>query len=132
MCSSYYNTRISNRQSVRKVQDGLWWWQPPLKEHRDCATESRTRIAEVLNPEQRTRYEAMVPARTRGSTTSGRLWTPDEAGRAKPVNVRVGLTDGSYSELVSGEVPEGTPVIVGILDSAKTRAQQKSAPRFGF
>lgn len=94
--------------------------------------ESRTRIAEALNPEQRTRYAAMVPARARGSTTSGRLWTPGEAGRAKPVNVRVGLTDGSYSELVSGEVPEGTPVIVGILDSAKTRAQQKSAPRFGF
>ena len=93
----------------------------------------RTSITEVLNPEQRTRYEAMSASRSRGgSATAGRVWTPDESGRPKPIDVRVGLTDGSYSELVSGEVPEGTQVIVGIIDPAKTRAQQKSAPSFSF
>ncbi len=94
--------------------------------------ELRTRIAEVLNPEQRERYEAMSTSRTRGSATAGRVWSPDEAGRPSPVDVRVGLSDGSYSEVISGEVAEGMQVIIGTVDAGKARQQQKSVPSFGF
>jgi hypothetical protein len=43
------------------------------------------------------------------------------------------LTDGSFTELVSGELTEGAEVIVGFApDTLKTRTpQQKSGPRFG-
>jgi hypothetical protein len=43
------------------------------------------------------------------------------------------LTDGTFTELVSGELQEGSQVIVGTLDSGKGRpAQTKGGPRFGF
>jgi HlyD family secretion protein len=57
----------------------------------------------------------------------------DDNGKPKVVNVRIGLADGTYSELVSGELKEGAQVIVGTQADAKGRAQQtKGGPRFGF
>jgi HlyD family secretion protein len=93
--------------------------------------ESRARISEILNPEQRARYEAMAPGRGRAAVTAGRVWVLDEQGKPKAVNVRVGLTDGTASEIVSGEIAEGTQVIIGTLDAgAKGRQQPAGGPRF--
>ena len=36
-----------------------------------------------------------------------------EDGSPKAISVRLGLTDGSMTELVSGDIKEGTEVIVG-------------------
>jgi HlyD family secretion protein len=99
--------------------------------------ESRARIAEVLKPDQRARYEAMGGGRGRGNSVStGRLWVPDDDDtQARAVTVRIGLTDGSYTEVVSGEVAEGTQVIVGLASEAgkaRTQQQSKGGPRFGF
>ena len=100
--------------------------------------EARTRIIEVLTPEQRPRYEAMTGAgRARtGTVAGGRVWMPDAAGGPpKMVPVRVGLTDGTHTELVSGDLSEGAELIVGVgADATKARAQpqSKSGPRFGF
>lgn len=100
-------------------------------------SESRTRISEALTPEQRVRYEAMAGgARARaGPVSNGRVWLPQGTEPPKVVPVRLGLTDGSYTEVVSGEIEEGAEVIVGTAaDSGKSRAQQqpKGGPRFGF
>ncbi|MGZ5147831.1 MAG: hypothetical protein ACXWCP_30215, partial [Burkholderiales bacterium] len=92
-----------------------------------------------LNAEQRARYEAMgggVRVRS-GYMTSGRVWVPDtETENPKAVTVRIGLTDGTYTELVSGGLHEGADVIVGVApDAAKSRPSQqpqKGGPRFGF
>ncbi|MCW5604537.1 MAG: hypothetical protein KIT18_08340 [Burkholderiales bacterium] len=95
--------------------------------------ESRSRIAEVLNPEQRARYEAMGTARRGGGTTSGQVWVLDAQGKPGAVSVRTGLTDGSFSELVAGDLPEGAQVIAGtIAPGAKGRSQATGGPRFGF
>ena len=105
------------------------------KQSERLRAESRARIAEILNPEQRKRYEEMTPGRAGGGRviTGGRIWLLDESGKPKAVDVRIGLADGTYSELVGGELKEGTQVIVGTQADAKGRAQQtKGGPRFGF
>lgn len=97
--------------------------------------EQRARIAEMLTPEQRKRYEEMTVASRPGSgrqVTSGRVWVPGEEGKPKGVSVRTGLTDGTYSELVSGELPEGSQVIVGTQDAGKAKGATKGGPRFSF
>jgi HlyD family secretion protein len=91
--------------------------------------ESRARIAEMLNPEQRARYETMGPSRGATAVTSGRVWVLDERGRPRAVAVRTGLTDGSFSELVSGDLAEGAQVIVGTAD-ARSRTPPSGGPRF--
>jgi HlyD family secretion protein len=95
--------------------------------------ESRARIVEILDPEQRERYETMNASRRAGGVTSGRVWELDGTGKPNGLNVRVGLTDGTFTELVSGELRDGSEVIVGTLDAGKGRpAQAKGGPRFGF
>jgi HlyD family secretion protein len=105
------------------------------KQSERLRAESRARIAEILTPEQRKRYEEMTPggAGSGRSVTSGRVWMLDDSGKPKAVEVRIGLADGSHSELVGGELKEGAQVIVGTQADAKGRAQQaKGGPRFGF
>ena len=96
--------------------------------------ESRARIAEILTPEQRARYEQMSAARGDAGRTasSGRVWVLDDTGRPTAVDVRTGLTDGMYSEIVGGTLQEGTQVIVGLQADARQRTQAKGGPRFGF
>lgn len=95
-------------------------------------SESRARIAELLTPEQRTRYEALGASRRSAGVSSGRVWTLDAQGKPRAIAVRVGLTDGTYSELVSGEVTEGMQLITGIMEAGKGKGQPAGGPRFGF
>jgi HlyD family secretion protein len=95
-------------------------------------SESRARIAELLTPEQRTRYEALGASRRSAGVSSGRVWTLDAQGKPRAVAVRIGLTDGTYSELVSGEVTEGMQLITGIMEAGKGKGQPAGGPRFGF
>ena len=64
--------------------------------------------------------------------TSGRVWVPAVEGGPKAVAVRVGLTDGTYTELVSGDLEEGSHVIIGTLDAGKSKSALKGGPRFAF
>lgn len=95
-------------------------------------SESRVRIAEMLNPEQRARYEEMGASRRSTGTTSGRVWVLDARGKPKAVAVRTGLTDGTYSELISGEVSEGMELITGTMEAGKGKARPAGGPRFGL
>jgi HlyD family secretion protein len=77
----------------------------------------------------------MMASRAGGGrgVTSGRVWVLDDDGKPKPVGVRIGLADGTYSELVGSDLKEGSQIIVGTQADAKARAQQaKGGPRFGF
>jgi HlyD family secretion protein len=91
--------------------------------------ERQARIAAMLNDEQRARYEEIV-AESR-TAARGRVWTLDEGGEPKAVNVRLGLTDGTYSELVGGNLKEGTQLVVGATPAGNGRgARRSSSPRF--
>jgi HlyD family secretion protein len=95
-------------------------------------SESRARIAELLNPEQRARYEEMGASRRATGASSGRVWVLDAQGKPKTIAVRTGLTDGTYSELVSGDVSEGMQLITGTMDAGKGKARPAGGPRFGL
>jgi HlyD family secretion protein len=76
--------------------------------------ETNARIAEILKPEQKAAWERLLAeAGSRGQPASGRAWQLQE-GEPVAVEVRLGLTDGSWTEIVSGPLAEGAEVIVGI------------------
>jgi HlyD family secretion protein len=75
--------------------------------------ETNSRIAEILTPEQRPAWERLLAeSGARGQAASGRVYVLD-GGEPKPRDVRLGLTDGSTTELVAGELTEGTEVVIG-------------------
>ncbi|HSB48013.1 MAG TPA: efflux RND transporter periplasmic adaptor subunit [Burkholderiales bacterium] len=104
------------------------------KQSERLRAESRARITEILEPGQRKRYEEMA-AGDRGAgrgATSGRAWVVDDTGKLTSVEVRLGLADGTYTEVVGGALQEGTQVVVGTRADKTARVQPKGGPRFGF
>ncbi|MDP3255889.1 MAG: hypothetical protein Q8M82_07825, partial [Bosea sp. (in: a-proteobacteria)] len=74
-----------------------------------------TKVAAVLDPERKVKFEAMMQG-GRGAPqqgTPGRVYVLDEDGRPRAVPVMLGPTDGVYTELVSGDLKDGQPVIIG-------------------
>ena len=69
-----------------------------------------------------------------GGSTSGQkgyaIWILDD-GKLKRAQVTIGISDGSFTEITSGDVQEGQEVIVeSLTKSTKTNSnQQQSAPR---
>jgi HlyD family secretion protein len=71
--------------------------------------ESRAAIADILRPDQREKYVSAVEQR--GSGTEGRV-VVQRGGVLTTLPVRVGITDGNASEILSGGLKEGDQVVV--------------------
>jgi len=93
-------------------------------------------VRAVLNAEQRAGYEriqAAMRGRNAGATSvrNERVWIVGGDGKPQAVAVRVGIGDGTYSELVGGEIKEGQKLITGA--TAKPAAgSQGGGLRVGF
>lgn len=101
------------------------------KEAGRLRAQSRTEIAAILNEDQLKRYEALAAEQRGVVTTRGTVWVPDGTRAPKSVSVRLGISDGSFTELLGGELKEGDMVIIGAAGASKAGAKG-SAPRFGF
>ena len=81
--------------------------------------EVRMQIAALLRPDQKDAYERLLRSLgTRSAPAAGRVWVRD-AGALKPVDVRLGLTDGTSTELVGDALAEGAEVVVGLAAADK-------------
>jgi HlyD family secretion protein len=81
----------------------------------------RARIRDLLTPEQRALYEqSNEGAASRGGSggTSGRVWTVGPDGTPKAITLRLGLSDGSSTEVIGDGLAEGQDVIVGVTGAA--------------
>jgi len=83
--------------------------------------EARARVAELLVPDQKAAYERLLrELAARATPATGRVWVL-EGGTPKPVDVRLGLTDGTSTEILGGSLAAGTEVVVGTLPGADGR-----------
>lgn len=56
------------------------------------------------------------------------IWVLDDNHQLKPVRVKLGITDGVYSEVIDGQVKEHDLVVVGQTLSPDEAAQRPSSP----
>ncbi|HEX6297286.1 MAG TPA: HlyD family efflux transporter periplasmic adaptor subunit, partial [Burkholderiales bacterium] len=79
--------------------------------------DASARISQIVTAEQRPAWEKLLAdSGGRGQASSGRLWVLRD-GEPRPVEVRLGLSDGTSTELVGGTLSEGAEVIVGLAPS---------------
>ena len=92
---------------------------------------SRVKIAALLSPDQKENYERLFGGG--GGGTTSRVWVQDRGGKPLAVSVRIGNTDGSFTEVLSGGLREGQDLIVGtaLTGSAGGRAGSRGL-RLGF
>ena len=91
--------------------------------------ETRTRVLDVLSEPQKAVYERLLAdfGGSRGAATAaGRVWVLDAERRPKPLEVRIGLTDGTSTEIMEGPLKEGDEVILGL--GAEPAAAKKAGP----
>ncbi|MBI5579922.1 MAG: hypothetical protein HY895_12260 [Deltaproteobacteria bacterium] len=64
-------------------------------------------------------------------TTRGRVYVADEDGRPAAVDIVLGLNDGMFTEVVSGNLKDRQPVVVG-SGPAGQKPSARPSLRFGF
>ena len=92
-------------------------------------TATLERIAGLIEPAQRDRFDSLVdPGRAIEATRT--VWVPG-SGNGSPVGVavRLGIGDGSFTEVVAGDLRAGQEVITGILAPDR---DSRRGPRLGF
>ena len=88
-----------------------------------------SRVNAALSPEQRARLSEL-----RGNRgTGGTVWVSENGAPPRAVPVRIGVSDGSVTEIVSGDLASGQAVVVGLErqgGGAGAAAQAPSTGRF--
>ncbi len=103
----------------------------------------RARIGELLTPEQKPKYAALLAQAAGRQSTRGRIYLLGEDGKPVAYSVRLGISDGSSTELmVASDTPEaaalkeGALVITGTVTPGSDGAQQQrpasAGPRMPF
>ena len=91
--------------------------------------QARESAATALDPKQRELFWEMVKERRKRQTGRGRVWVVGKDGKAQAVNIITGISDGTMTEVVRGELQPGQSVIIGQIAQPK-QAQRRW--RFGL
>ena len=99
----------------------------------------RARIADVLSAEQKPKYAALLAALAGRQSTRGRIYLMGADGKPVAYAVRLGISDGSSTELLLGPnapeaavLKEGALVIVGTVAAGATSGGAPTGPRLPF
>ncbi len=82
--------------------------------------EARVKMRALLTAEQQSRYDQLPIGVPTGSSSGGRpgtVWVLDEQGKLRGVALRLGVTDGGFTEILDGDLKEGREVILGTSSS---------------
>ena len=101
--------------------------------------DNRARIAELLTPEQKIKYAALVASMAGRQSARGRIYLMGADGKPVAYAVRLGISDGSSTELLLGPnapealvLKEGALVIVGTLSTGAAPGGAAAGPRLPF
>lgn len=91
--------------------------------------EMRAQIGDLLTPAQKPKYQALLAELANRQQTRGRVYVLGADGKPKALNVRLGISDGTFTELIVGPggnaaegLTEGAQVIVGLLGATGASA----------
>ena len=106
-------------QSIRGLREGGMeadQMGPAIAQLRRQMTQ---KLEALFDPEQKRLYHQLTAEAAAPRGVRGRVWTVGPEGSPVPANVMIGISDGSRTEILRGEIEPGNQVIVG--ESAVTR-----------
>lgn len=106
------------------------------KAREKITAEIRAQLRDQMTPEQKPKFDALVAASANRQVTRGKIYLMGVDGKPKAYNVRLGITDGSSTELIvspnspdSAELIEGAAAIVGTVNTGGTAGSSSSSAR---
>jgi HlyD family secretion protein len=88
----------------------------------------RQKIGAILTDEQKQKLKELSESSQAEQGKPGRVWVRSSEGKATPVSIVLGITDGTFSEVLSGDLREGAEVIVEETSGKKTQSQAGAPP----
>ncbi|WP_447976676.1 efflux RND transporter periplasmic adaptor subunit [Candidatus Nitrospira bockiana] len=95
--------------------------KPGMTANVSIVTAQKDQVVRIPNAALRFKMPGAPPARKKAT-----VWVMDPPGQPRPITIRAGILDSSFTEMLEGEVREGDPVIVGI--EMPDEAEQKALP----
>jgi HlyD family secretion protein len=116
------------------------------KAREKITAEIRAQLRDQMTPEQKPKFDALVAAAANRQVTRGKIYLMGADGKPKAYNVRLGITDGSSTELIvspnspdAAELVVGAAVIIGTVNTGATagaaspaRPAGATGPRMAF
>jgi len=130
---------VSEKEDVLTVPNMALRFKPPEEkdEAQDALRQERSRAAPRIGARRTNRPGRSGSGGVRRVRTA-RIYVLNGV-QAEPVEVQLGITDGSKSEVVAGPIAENDPIIIGMSTAASGQGQtgvanpfQPSRPRIGF
>jgi len=115
---------VAQRDGVLKVPNAALRFTPPSAGQGD-------RSMSVGKPAKEKGGEQMASAGRGTGVPSRTVWKQGSSGELEPVRVQTGISDGLATEIVSQELSEGTPVVVGLDRPKGERGGSDLPPGFG-
>jgi HlyD family secretion protein len=85
----------------------------------------RQKIGAILTDEQKKKLKEQSQSSQAEQGKPARVWILSPAGKPTPLSIVLGITDGTFSEVISGDLREGVGVIV---EETSTKKSQSSSP----
>jgi HlyD family secretion protein len=115
---------VAHREGVLKIPNAALRFRPIFAKM-ESGKES---------PQQKVGERVKSPKGEQGKSSEGdqgrpgRVWVLPEEGEPTPVSIVLGITDGTFSEVMGGDLREGTEVIVEQTSGKKTQGQASTPP----
>jgi HlyD family secretion protein len=90
----------------------------------------RQKIGGLLTEEQKKKMSELSQSSQGTERRPGRVWVLSKEGKPTSVSVILGITDGTFSEVISGDLREGIEVIVEGTSGKKATAQSSASSPF--
>jgi len=87
----------------------------------------RQKISGILTDEQKQKVKLLSDSSQTEQAKPGTVWILSPEGKPTPVSIVLGITDGTFSEVMSGDLREGAEVIVEETSGKKGTAQSSAS-----
>ena len=126
------------RPKFAAMRDATPEERPKVRER--IMAELRGKINDFLTPEQKTKYAALLAEMGSRTSSRGRIYLLNAEGKPVAYNVRLGITDGTSTELLlqansplAEVMKEGATVITGVSGgTGPAPANRSTGPRMPF
>jgi HlyD family secretion protein len=115
----------SSRQEIQEIREK----SKPEEARGKIQSLLRQKIMGLLTEEQRKKLENRQSEQAE-ETKPARVWVLSSAGKPEPASILLGITDGTFSEVVSGDLKEGAELIVEETSKKKTQTTNATRPPF--
>jgi len=63
-----------------------------------------------------------------GRSQSNQVWIKTDKGLLRKIPIKIGITDGSFTEVVKGEISEGEMVVIGVVEKGEEELMAEKNP----